>query len=80
MMNESKHSTTTGECAEAPMPSEVIAFGRFRLRCAQRLLEKDGVRFKLGSRSLDILIALVNVRPKSSARENCSRGFAGSRG
>jgi signal transduction histidine kinase len=45
------------------MPSEVIAFGHFRLRAAQRLLEKDGVRLKLGSRALDILIALVDRAP-----------------
>jgi DNA-binding winged helix-turn-helix (wHTH) protein len=48
----------------AVMPSGVIAFGHFRLRAAERLLEKDGVRLKLGSRALDILIALVERAPE----------------
>jgi signal transduction histidine kinase len=78
MMNESKHSTITTECAEALMPSEVISFGRFRLRAAQRLLEKDGVWLKLGSRSLDILIALVERAPEVvSKRELLARVWPG---
>jgi DNA-binding winged helix-turn-helix (wHTH) protein len=36
-----------------------ICFGPFRLSIAERALEKDGVRVRLGSRALDILIALV---------------------
>ncbi len=48
----------------AVMPSDVIAFGHFRLRAAERLLEKDGVRLKVGSRALDILIALVERAPE----------------
>jgi len=42
---------------------DVIAFGPFRLRAAKRQLEKDGVQIKLGSRALDILIALVDRAP-----------------
>jgi signal transduction histidine kinase len=72
--NENKHGTTTIECAEALMSSEVIAFDHFRLRAAQRLLEKDGVRLKLGSRALDILIALVERAPEVvSKRELLAR-------
>jgi signal transduction histidine kinase/CheY-like chemotaxis protein len=41
-----------------------IAFGHFRLSAAQRFLEKDGVRLKLGSRALDILITLVERAPE----------------
>src|SRR5258707_1956175 len=43
----------------APVPQDVICFGPFRLSTAERLLEKGGVRIRLGSRALDILIALV---------------------
>src|SRR5258708_26158514 len=57
-MNETKH------IFGAVMPSEVIAFGHFRIRATERLLEKDGVRLKLGSRALDILIALVERAPE----------------
>jgi signal transduction histidine kinase len=42
---------------------DIIAFGPFQLRAAERLLEKDGVRIKLGNRALDILIALVDRAP-----------------
>jgi DNA-binding winged helix-turn-helix (wHTH) protein len=48
----------------AVMPSDVVAFGHFRLRAAERLLEKDGVRLRLGSRALDILIALTERAPE----------------
>ena len=51
-----------------------IAFGHFRLSAAQRFLEKDGVRLKLGSRALDILIALVQRAPEVvSKRELLAR-------
>ena len=36
-----------------------VSFGQFRLFPAQRRLEKQGVPVKLGARSLDILVALV---------------------
>jgi DNA-binding winged helix-turn-helix (wHTH) protein len=39
--------------------SEIVEFGPFCLRAAERLLERDGVPISLGSRALDILIALV---------------------
>src|ERR1700741_2548991 len=42
-----------------PVSQDVICFGPFRLSTAERLLEKDGVRVRLGGRALDILIALV---------------------
>jgi signal transduction histidine kinase len=42
---------------------DIIAFGPFQLRAAARLLEKDGVQIKLGSRALDILVALVDRAP-----------------
>jgi len=38
---------------------DVLCFGPFRLAASERVLEKEGVRIRLGSRALDILIALV---------------------
>src|SRR4030088_1789011 len=42
-----------------PASQDVICFGPFRLSVTERVLEKGGVRIRLGSRALDILIALV---------------------
>jgi len=42
---------------------DIVAFGRFRLLATERILEKDGARLKLGSRALDILIALIERAP-----------------
>ena len=43
-----------------PLPFlDVASFGSFRLHSLARRLEKDGAPVKIGSRSLDILIALV---------------------
>src|SRR5258708_24206639 len=71
-MNETKH------IFGAVMPSEVIAFGHFRIRATERLLEKDGVRLKLGSRALDILIALVERAPEVvTKRELLARVWPG---
>src|SRR4029077_15658715 len=39
---------------------EFVAFGPFRLFRTARLLSRDGMPVELGSRALDILIALVN--------------------
>src|ERR1700737_1183099 len=44
---------------KGPISQDVICFGPFRLLAAERVLEKGGVRVRLGSRALDILIALV---------------------
>src|SRR5216684_6518855 len=42
-----------------PISQDVICFGPFRLSTTERLLEKGGDPVQLGSRALDILIALV---------------------
>src|SRR6266851_2683280 len=42
-----------------PISQHVICFGPFRLSTTERLLEKGGDPVQLGSRALDILIALV---------------------
>src|SRR6202050_1893210 len=41
----------------------VAAFGPCRLRATERVLEKDGIALKIGSRALDILVALVERAP-----------------
>jgi len=45
--------------SNGPFSPDLICFGPFRLSVAERVLEKEGVRVRLGSRALDILIALV---------------------
>src|ERR1700746_4044144 len=42
-----------------PLSPDSICFGPFRLSAAERVLEKGCVPVRLGSRALDILIALV---------------------
>jgi predicted ATPase/DNA-binding winged helix-turn-helix (wHTH) protein len=42
----------------------VAAFGAFRLRATERVLEKDGVPLKIGSRALDILVTLAERAPE----------------
>src|SRR6266852_7758868 len=44
---------------KGPISQDVIRFGPFRLSTAERILEKEGVPVRLGSRALVILIALV---------------------
>src|SRR5258707_5164107 len=44
---------------KGPISQDVICFGPFRLSTTERLLEKGGDPVQLGSRALDILIALV---------------------
>ena len=45
--------------SKSPLCPDLIYFGPFRLSVTERVLEKEGVRVRLGSRALDILIALV---------------------
>lgn len=44
---------------DSPMDEELFAFGSFRLSPAQRMLSEDGKPVRLGSRALDILVALI---------------------
>src|SRR6266478_5322124 len=44
---------------KGPLSPDVICFGPFRLSVTGRVLEKGSVPVRLGSRALDILIALV---------------------
>jgi len=43
----------------SPLDEEAFVFGVFRLLPAQRILLEDGKPLHLGSRALDILVALV---------------------
>jgi predicted ATPase/DNA-binding winged helix-turn-helix (wHTH) protein len=47
-----------------PALGGVVEFGPFRLRPAERVLEKDGVPLKIGSRALDVLTTLVAHAPR----------------
>jgi DNA-binding winged helix-turn-helix (wHTH) protein len=46
------------------MNATVRTFGQYRLDTRGRLLERNGVAVALGSRSLDVLIALVERAPE----------------
>ena len=62
-------SNTQEEAARTDGPTrgstfpQVAAFGAFRLRVTERILEKDGIPIKIGSRALDILLTLVERAP-----------------
>jgi len=43
----------------SPLDEEAFVFGAFRLLPAQRILLEEGKPLHLGSRALDVLIALV---------------------
>jgi predicted ATPase/DNA-binding winged helix-turn-helix (wHTH) protein len=51
-------------------PTDVIAFGSFRLFVQQRRLERDGQDIKVGSRALDLLIALADRAGKVVSKED----------
>lgn len=61
-----------------PWSDEIVEFGPFRLHVGGRLLQRNGVDVKLGSRSLDLLIALVErAGDVLSLRELIARAWAG---
>src|SRR3981189_734461 len=45
--------------SKGPLSPDLICFGPFRLSGTERILERGGVRVRVGRRALDILIALV---------------------
>jgi DNA-binding winged helix-turn-helix (wHTH) protein len=45
--------------SKGPLSPDLICFGPFRLSVTERVLEKEGVPVRLGSRALDILITLL---------------------
>jgi predicted ATPase/DNA-binding winged helix-turn-helix (wHTH) protein len=63
---------------DRPDCDEPLAFGPFRLDIPGRLLQRDGVDVKIGSRSLDLLIALVErAGDVLSRRELMAHAWAG---
>ena len=73
MENEHLHSRP-----RVPEGDEVVEFGPFSLHMAGRLLLRDGEAVKLGSRSLDLLIALVDRAGEVlSRRELMARAWSG---
>lgn len=61
-----------------PESEEIIEFGPFRLHVAGRLLQRNGVAVNVGSRSLDLLIALVEWAGEVlSRRELIARAWSG---
>jgi predicted ATPase/DNA-binding winged helix-turn-helix (wHTH) protein len=51
------------------MDEEVFTFGSFRLIPAQRMLSEDGRPLRLGSRALDVLVALVERAGEMISKE-----------
>jgi predicted ATPase/DNA-binding winged helix-turn-helix (wHTH) protein len=57
---------------------EIIEFGPFRLRIGERLLQRDGVAIDIGSRSLDVLVALIERAGEViSQRDLIARAWVG---
>jgi predicted ATPase/DNA-binding winged helix-turn-helix (wHTH) protein len=59
-LREFHSDTATGQ----PAFSGVVEFGPFRLRPAERVLEKAGVALKIGSRAFDVLTTLIEHAPR----------------
>jgi DNA-binding winged helix-turn-helix (wHTH) protein len=58
------------------MNEEVLTFGPFRLRPAQRTLSKDGKPVRIGGRALDILAALTERAGETISKEELiARGW-----
>jgi DNA-binding winged helix-turn-helix (wHTH) protein len=53
---------------------EVVSFGRFSLVESERLLMKEGAPIELGTRALDILIALLSRPNEIIGKRSCWRG------
>ncbi len=71
MTLETLQSEKRGEPPEAHgADCEAAEFGPFRLKAAQRLLERNGSPVKIGSRALDILITLIAAAPEVVAKRD----------
>jgi predicted ATPase/DNA-binding winged helix-turn-helix (wHTH) protein len=61
-----------------PASHEIIEFGPFRLKASERLLQRDGAVVEIGSRSLDVLVVLVERAGEViSQRELIARAWSG---
>jgi DNA-binding winged helix-turn-helix (wHTH) protein len=58
-MDPTSPQVQTAQAFAAPYGTEALAFGRFRLHPAERLLLRDGAPVTLGGRAFDILAMLV---------------------
>ena len=54
-------------------PARVATFGPFCVHTAERLLERDGRRLKIGGRAFDILLTLVERSPEVVAKREIGR-------
>ena len=52
---------------------KIASFGPFRLHATERVLEKNGTALKIGSRALDILIALLEHAPEVVSKRDLIR-------
>jgi hypothetical protein len=69
-----EHDETHSSAISAPSPrGGVASFGPFRLHVTERLLEKNGVPVKLGSRALDILVTLLEHAPEVVSKHDLTR-------
>ncbi len=59
-----EYDEDTSRLRQLPVRGTIASFGPFHLHVTERLLEKNGTPVKIGSRALDILIALVEHAPE----------------
>jgi predicted ATPase/DNA-binding winged helix-turn-helix (wHTH) protein len=69
---EQDEAHTSAISASSPRGG-VSSFGPFRLHVTERLLEKNGVPVKIGSRALDILITLLEQAPEVVSQHDLNR-------
>src|SRR5262249_40855738 len=66
-------SAPTSRPSAPAVLERVASFGPFRVRVTERLLEKNGNPIKVGSRALDILIALLEHAPEIVSKRDLMR-------
>src|ERR1700722_12157347 len=64
LVNTEEEPARTAAPTRGPAFPPVAAFGPFRLRVSERVLEKHGIPLKIGSRALDLLVTLVERAPE----------------
>ena len=72
---ESEERGTSNAPADGPsaLHGKIASFGPFRLHATERLLEKNGIALKIGSRALDILITLLDHAPQVVSKDDLIR-------
>ena len=61
--NPRKNSNGRAARTDQPSVLGIAVFGPFRVRATERVLEKDGLAVKIGSRAFDILVMLLQAAP-----------------